>query len=160
MAGEILTGWLTLSDHNSDLQLVALGHSVLERILATLQVGDLVCTQLLLPLLLPIRVFRAVILWVNDASGLIALEVRDDVAPSLGAVDAESDDEALARVGQETKGARCPASAHLEHMVTFDLVPGSTVGEFPDRLLDNTEERARGGIGLVDRYLDRIAHFL
>jgi hypothetical protein len=159
MAGEII-GWLTLSDHNADLQRIALGHTVIERILATLQVGDLVCTQLLLPLLLPIRVFQAVILWVNDASGLIVLEVRDDVAPSLVVVDAESDDEALACVGQETKGARCPASAHLEHMFTFDLVPGSAVGVFPDRLLDDTEERARGGIGLVDRYFDRIAHFL
>ena len=75
-------------------------------------------------------------------------------------MDAQSDDKALAHVGQETKGARRPASAHLEHMVTCDLVPGSTVGVFPDRLLDDTEERVRGGIGLVDRYFDRIAHFL
>ncbi len=151
--------YFTLSDHNSDRQVIALGHNILERILATLQVGDLVRSQLLLPLLLSIRVFLAVILWVNDASGLIVREVRDDVAPSLVIVDAQSDDEALARVGQEAKGARSPAPAHLEHMVTVDLVPGSTIGVFPNRLLDDTEVRVLAGISLVDKHLNRITHF-
>ena len=157
MVGEMF-GWLTLSDHNSDVQVIALRHSVLVRKLATLHVGYIVRNQLLFPLLLPIRVFRAVILWVDGQSGLIVLDVRDDVAPTLVVVNAQSDDEALARAGQETKGARRPASAHLEHMVAVDLVPGSTVGVFPDRLLDDTEERVR--IGLVDKHFNRIAHCL
>ena len=49
-------------------------------------------------------------------------------------------------------------SAHLEHLVALVLVPGSTVGEVPVRLLDDTEERVR--VGLVDKHFDRIAHFL
>jgi hypothetical protein len=147
-------GWLTLTDDNSDLQIIAIRHTVLERTLATLHVGDRVRSQLLLPLFLPVREITAVILWVNGTSGLIVLEVRDDVAPSLAAVDAQSDDEALARFGLETKGARRPAAAHLEHKVTFNLVPGSTVSVFPDGLLDGTEVLAGAGVGLIDRRLD------
>src|SRR6266702_5484554 len=152
--------WLTLSDHNSDRQVIAVGHNILERILATLQVGDLVRTQLLLPLSLPIRAVIAVILWVNNASGLIVREVRDDVAPSLVIVDAQSDDEAFVCVGDKAKGAGRPAPAHLEHMVTVDLIPGSTVGVFPNRLLDDTEVPILAGISLGDKHVDRITHLL
>jgi len=95
---------LILSNHNMARQVIAFSLSILQRILATFQVGDLVHGQLLLPLLLPTRVVLAVILWVDDTSGWITLEVRDDVAPSLVIVDAQSDDEALPRVGQEAKG--------------------------------------------------------
>ena len=129
--GEIFD-WLTLSDHNLDLQVGALSISIVERILDTFRVGDLVLRQLLLPLRLPLREFVAVILWVDDASGLIVLEVRDDVTPSLVIVNAESHDEAPARVGHEAKGAGGPAPAHLQYIVAIDLVPGSTVGVFPN----------------------------
>ena len=154
-------GRLTLSDHNSDRQVISLSHSIFERILDTLQVGDLVLRQLPLPLRHPKRVFYAVILWVDDASGLIALEVRDDVAPSLVIVNAQSGDEAPPRVGQEAKGAGGPALAHLEHMAPRDLVPASVrVGVLPSCLLDYTEVLSRSGISLVDKYFDRITHFL
>ena len=123
-----------------------------------MRVEDIVQSQLLFPLLLPSRVSRTVILWVDGQSGLIVLEVCDDVAPTLVVMDAKSDDEALAREGPETKGARRSTSAHLEHLVALVLVPGSTVGEVPVRLLDDTEERVR--VGLVDKHFDRIAHFL
>src|ERR1700691_1456487 len=119
-------------------QVIAFSLSILQRILATFQVGDLVHSQLLLPLLRPTWVVLAVILRVNNTSGLLALEVRDDVAPSFVIVDAQSDDETLPRVGQEAKGAGGPAPAHLEHMVTVDLFPSSTVGVFPNCLLNNT----------------------
>ncbi len=152
--------WLTLSDHNSDRQVIAVGHNVLERILATMQVGDRVRSQLLLPLPLPFRGVLAVILWVNDASGLIVREVRDDVTPSLVIVDAESDDETLACVGDKAKGTGRPAPAHLEHVVTVDPVPGSTVGVFPNRLLDDTKVSVLAGSSLVDKHFDRITHFL
>jgi hypothetical protein len=151
-------GWLTLADDDSGLQIIALRHGVLERTLATLHVGDLVRSQLLLPLLHPVREVVAVILWVNNAGGLIVLDVRDDVAPSLVVVDAQSDDEALARFGPETKGARRPATSHLEHKVTIDIVPA--YGVLERGLLDDTEVHVGAGIGLIDRHLDRIAHFL
>ena len=105
-----MSGRLTLTskltNHNSELQVIALLHSVLERKLAILRVGDIVRGQLLFPLPLPSRVSRTVILWVDGQSGLIVLEVCDDVAPTLVVMDAKSDDEALAREGPETKGAR------------------------------------------------------
>ena len=149
-------GWLTLSDHNADCQVIALGHSILERILDAFRVGDLVLRQLLLPLLLPLRLSFAVILWIDDASGLI-LEVRDNVAPSLVIVNAESHDEAPPRVGHEAKGAGGPAPTHLQYIVPVDLVPGSTVGVFPNCVVDYTEKLA--GLSLVDKYFDTITHF-
>src|ERR1700761_2486945 len=112
MVGD-MSGWLTLTtltDHNSDLQVIALLHSVLKRKLATLRVGDIVRSQLLFPLLLPSRLSWTVILWVDGQRRLILREVCDDVAPTLVVMDAKSDDEALARAGLETKGARRPTS--------------------------------------------------
>ena len=104
-------GWLTvtLRDHNSDLQVIAFGHSVLIRTCATFQVGDLVHGQVASPLLFLISVLRIVVLWGNDTSGLTVRKVRDDVAPSNIVIDAQGDDEDLAHVGQETKGATCTA---------------------------------------------------
>ena len=87
MVGE-MSGRLILSDHHSDLQVIAFRHSVLERTLATFHIGDIVRSQLLFPLLLPTRVFRAVILWVDGQSGLIILEGCDDFTPTLVVVDA------------------------------------------------------------------------
>ncbi len=114
---------------------MAVGHNILERKLATLQVGDLVRRELPLPLLLHVGVVLAVVLWINDASGLVVLEVRDDIAPSLVIVDAQSDD--------------------------ADLVPGSTIGVIPHRLLDDAEKLVLVGIDLEDQHLDRITltHF-
>ena len=149
-------GWLTLSDHNSDLQVFAPHHSVLERKLATLQVVNFVSRQLPLPLLLPIRVFQAVILWINEASGLIVLDVRDDIAPSLVIVDAQSEDTALAFVSQKAKSTGRSTATHLEHVESVDVAPCSTVSVIPNRLLDNAEVL---GISLEDHYFDRITHF-
>jgi hypothetical protein len=155
-----LFGWLTLRDHNSDFQVISVGLSVLVRTLATLKVGDLEHSQVLPSLCLLIRVFRAVVRWVNETSSLIVgLEVRDDIAPCLVTVDAQSDDEVPARLGHETEGTRRPAFAHREQMVVVDLVPGSTLCVSPDGLLDDTEV-ARAGIVLEYKHLDLITHFL
>ena len=140
---------------------MAVGHNILERKLATLQVGDLVRRELPLPLLLHVGVVLAVVLWINDASGLVVLEVRDDITPSLVIVDAQSDDAALAFVGQEAKGAGRSAAVHPEHVASVDLVPGSTIGVIPHRLLDDAEKLVLVGIDLEDQHLDRITltHF-
>ena len=119
-----------------------------------MRVGDLVHSQVVSPLTF------SIVPWGNDASSLIAREVRENVAPWLVVVDTQCDNVALVRVGQETKGATRPASAHSEQMVTVNLVPGSTIGVLPDCLLDNTEEYVPVALGLIYIHLDRIAHFL
>ena len=124
-----------------------------------MQIGGLVRLQLPLPLLLHVRVVLAVILRINDASGLVVLEVSDDIAPSLVVVDAQSDDAAFVIVGQEAKGAGRSAAVHPEHVGPVDLIPGSTFGEIPHRLLDDAEELVLVGISLEDKDLDLVTHF-
>ncbi len=91
-------------------------------------------------------------------SCLVALEVRDDVAPLLVIVDAQRDNKTLACIGHDAKGARGPASAHLKHVATIDLAP--TVGVLPDGLLGNMVVRVLAGSNLMDIHLDRVTHYL
>ena len=148
-----------LSNDSPNCEFVAVGHDILKRKLVTLQVGDLVRLQLPLPLLLHVRVVLAIILWINEANGLVILEVRDDIAPSLVIVDAQSDDAALTFIGQEAKGAGRSAAVYLEHVASVDIAPGSTFGEIPRCLLDDTEELILVGISLEDQHVDLVTHF-
>jgi hypothetical protein len=76
----------------------------------------------------------------DDDASLLMSEVRDDVTPALVIVDAQRNDEVLSGVGHETKGAGRSATAHGEQVASIDFAPGSAIGIFPDRLLDDAEE--------------------
>ena len=134
----------TLRDHNSDHQVVAFLHNELVRKPATIQVGDLVHSQVPWPTL-------PIVPWGNNTSGLSAHEVRENVTPWPVVVDTQCDNEALVGVRLETEGATCPGSAQSEQMITVSLVPGSIS---IDCLLNDTEERVPIVIGLIDIHLD------
>jgi hypothetical protein len=154
-------GWIkkmtySSSDDDLDREIVSIGHSVGERNVATFGVLDVVRRQLRLPLFLPVAVLVGVILRRDDDTSLVGRKVRDNITPTLVIVDAQCDDEVLAGVGRETKGATRSATTHGEHMGSVGLAPRSAVGVFPDCLLDDVEKSVL--VGLVDLCGDCVAH--
>jgi hypothetical protein len=148
---------LTSSDDDIDLEVVSIGYSIVERNFATFGVLDTVSCQLPLPLLLPVAVIVAIVLRGNDDTSLFISEVRDNVAPTLVIVNAQSDDELLvAGLILKAKGATGSATAHLEHMGLIDFAPCPAVSEVPDRLFDDAEECVR--VGLVDARGNSVTH--
>jgi hypothetical protein len=85
-------------------------------------------------------VFAAVVFRSNDNASLLVGQVRDNVSLSFVVVDTQCDDEIFTGVGHETKGARCPAAAHSEHMSVVNFTPRPPVRVLPNRLLDDVEE--------------------
>ena len=125
--------------------------------LATLGVFDAVLHVLRLANFLTILVTVAVVLRLDDASGLVGLEVGDDVAPALVVVHADRHGEGLAGLQvAETHGARGAAATHFEDMKVVDHGPAAAVGVVPHHLLDAGEEAA--WVGLVDLAGDFVGH--
>jgi len=122
--------------------------------LATFSVLDTVRRQLLLPLTLPVGL--AVVLRRDDDTSLVGSKVRDNVAPGLVVVNAQSGDEVLLGVGHEAKGAASAATAHLEDIGPLDLVPSAAIGKLPDSLFDGAEECS--GVGDEDARGDCVTH--
>ena len=147
---------LTLSDNDVDLEVIAFGHSIVVRKIATLRILDIVGRQLLLPLLRSITILVAVVLRGNDDPTFFVGKVRDNVSPPLIVVDTQSDDEVFTGVGHETKRAARPAAAHGEHMCSLTFAPCSPVGVVPNRFLDDVEVRV--WVGLVDPSGDCVRH--
>ena len=94
---------------------MSISDGVVEREFATLGVGDTVSDQLRLPLLFTVLVAVRVVLRGDDDTGLVVLEIGDDIAPTLVVVDAQSDDKVFTGVGNETKGAGSSATSHREN---------------------------------------------
>ena len=151
-----MTRRLTLSDDDIGNELVALANDVVHGELASLEVGNAVGAQLPLPGCIAIGERSVVVLGCNDNAGLVVGQVRDNVASTLVVVHAESDDEVLASVCDEAKGAAGAAATHGEDLGAVDLGPSAAVGVLPDRLLNNLEERVR--VGLVDFDGDGVGH--
>lgn len=147
---------LTLSNDDVDLQVVAVGDGVVVGVVAALSIGNVVAHELPLTRGAAVRVAVAVVLGGNDDTSLIVREVGHDVAPTLVVMHAERDDEVLARVGDEAKGARGATAAHREDVCAVDLAPGTAIGVVPHRLLDDAEEGL--GVGLVDVSGDSVRH--
>ena len=151
-----MSTYSTSSDDDVDREVIALGNRIGERKIATLLIGDVIGRQLLLPLRLSVRVCVVVVLRGNDDASLLVGKVRDNVAPSEIVVDTQSDDEIFTGVGQETKGATCPAAAHSEHIGTVNFAPCPPVSELPNCPLDEVEEGIC--IDLVDPSGDCVGH--
>jgi len=132
---------LTSSNDDLNLEVISLGHSIIELEVATFDVVDIVSRQLLLPLLRP----AAIILRGDSNASVIVVEIGDYVTPTFVVVDAQGDDEVLAGVGHETKRPARPAAGHGEHVRSVNQVPGSLPHY---RLLDDVEEYGR--VDLVD----------
>jgi hypothetical protein len=137
---------LTSSDDDLDLEVLSFGHSVGERKVATLKVLDIVGRQLRLPLLLAVAVLVGIVLRRDDDASLVGRKVRNDITPTLVAVDTQRDDEVFASVGRETKGATRLATARHEHVGIVDFAPRSSVNVFSDHLLGDVEERILVGL--------------
>lgn len=149
-------GRLTSSNNDVDREGISLGHSIVERKFATFRVGDRVGRQLRMPLLLPVGIVRVVILRVDVDTSPAGTEVCDNITPTLVCIDAQCDDEVLAGVRHETKGAGRSATAHREYLLIVNFAPRSAISILPDSLLDDAEECVR--IGLVDPRCDCVTH--
>ena len=136
--------------------MVSISDGVEDREFATLGVGDTVRGQLGFPLLLTVLVAVRVVLRGDDDTGLVILEVGNDVAPTLVVVDSQSDDAVFTGVGNEAKGTASSTTTHSEIQHSVGAAPRSTVGVVPDRLLDDMEECIV--IGLVDLDRDGVTH--
>jgi hypothetical protein len=140
-------GRLTSSNDDVDLEVMSVGHSVVKRKGATFIVLHTVTRQLLLPLSHTIGLVGAVVLRVDDDASLLISQVGDDITPTLVVVDAQRNDEVLAGVGHETKGARRSATAHSEYLGSVSFAPCSAISKIPGGPLDDAEECILLGLG-------------
>ena len=139
---------LSSSNDNINPEVLSFCHSIIKFDVATIGVADIVSRQLPFPLLLPVAVSVAVILRCDNDASLVGGEVSDDVTPTFVVVDAQGDDEVLAGVGQETKRPARPAAAHVKHVRSVNVIPGSAVSIMPHGLLDDAEGCVP--VGMVD----------
>jgi hypothetical protein len=96
-----------------------------------------------------------IVLRVHDHASLVRLQVRDNVAPALAVVDANSKKERLFIIGLEAQGARRIAAVAEVNNVLFGI-RGPADCILPRRLFDNAEEVVTAG--LVNTESDGVAH--